>query len=287
MKYTNKYNLDEWLCEYLAQDDYDYEPGVLSATTLIGPARAWALKMQHPEDLVIDYSDLIRLKNGSAIHAAIELSGVAERMGGFQEKRFYAEFNGFRISGKMDMILDGVINDFKSTSVWKAVKAEYDDYVKQLSIYRWLLEKNGISTADFGYIHFFFTDWKKADMLKNSDYPPIPYLKVRLNLWSIKQLEMYLSERTVEFAFALGCLPECTPAELWKDPDKWAVYRKAGQSKAFRVLETEGEAQALAADIGGTVEYRPSKARRCGYCTARFVCSQYAVMKEAGLVDGD
>ena len=65
------------------------------------------------------------------------------------------------------------------------------------------------------------------------------------------------------------------------------AYRKAGQSKAFRVLETEGEAQALAADIGGTVEYRPSKARRCGYCTARFVCSQYAVMKEAGLVDGD
>jgi len=199
MKYTNKYNLDEWLCEYLAQDDYDYEPGVLSATTLIGPARAWALKMQHPEDLVIDYSDLIRLKNGSAIHAAIELSGVAERMGGFQEKRFYAEFNGFRISGKMDMILDGVINDFKSTSVWKAVKAEYDDYVKQLSIYRWLLEKNGISTADFGYIHFFFTDWKKADMLKNSDYPPIPYTEVTVTT-GIGNLAQFAKDKGITYA---------------------------------------------------------------------------------------
>ena len=40
MNYTNKYNLPEHICAWLAADDYDYNPDVISATTLIGPARA-------------------------------------------------------------------------------------------------------------------------------------------------------------------------------------------------------------------------------------------------------
>ena len=289
MKYTNKHNLDEWLCRYLAEDDYDYDPDpmTVSATTLMGPARAWALKRMHPDDLVIDYADLIRAKNGTAIHAAIEASKVIESIGGLQEKRFYGELDGFRVSGKMDMILDGVINDFKTTSVWKVVKAEYDDYIKQLSIYRWLLHKNEIETAEYGFIHFFFTDWKRADALKNNDYPAIPYHKLRLELWTPEQTETYISERLGEFAFALGSLPECTVEELWKDPDKWAVFKKPGQARAWRVLDSEAEAQKMADDLGGVVELRSSKAKRCGYCTARFVCSQYETMLKAGCVDGD
>ena len=287
MKYTNKYNLDEWLCDFLAEDDYDYQPGTISATTLIGPARAWALKQLHPDDLVADYSDFIKTKNGDSIHAGIERSRVAEKLGGFQERRFYAELNGFRVSGKMDMILGCKIHDFKSTGTWKYVKKDFDDYFKQLSIYRWLLHRNGIQVSDIGNIHMFLNDWKRADSLRNSDYPPIPYVKLRIRLMSVEEAEEYISSRLMEFAFALGNLPECTTEELWQDPAKYAVYRKAGQSRAFRLLDTTEEAQKLADEIGGVVEYRPSKAKRCGYCTARFVCSQYAVMKEAGLVDGD
>ena len=66
MKFTNKYNLDQWICDFLAEDNYDFQPGTISATTLIGPARAWALKQLHPDDLVADYSDFIKTKNGDS-----------------------------------------------------------------------------------------------------------------------------------------------------------------------------------------------------------------------------
>lgn len=287
MKFTNHYNLDQWICDFLAEDNYDFQPGTISATTLIGPARAWALKQLHPDDLVADYSDFIKTKNGDSIHAGIERSKVAEKLGGFQERRFYAELNGFHISGKMDMVLDNEIHDFKSTGTWKYVKKDFDDYFKQLSIYRWLLAKNGIQVSDYGNIHMFLNDWKRADSLRNSDYPPIPYVKLRIRLMSVDEAEEYIASRVMEFAFALGSLPECTPKELWQTETTWAIYRKAGQSRAFRVLNTEEDANRLAAEIGGVVVKRPGAVKRCGYCSARFVCEQYNHLKEAGLVDGD
>ena len=85
--------------------------------------------------------------------------GLRKKLGGFQERRFYAELNGFRVSGKMDMILGGKIHDFKSTGTWKYVKKDFDDYFKQLSIYRWLLHRNGIQVSDIGNIHMFLNDW--------------------------------------------------------------------------------------------------------------------------------
>lgn len=128
---------------------------------------------------------------------------------------------------------------------------------------------------------------EKSDAAKGGGYPQLRYQEQRIELWSLEQTDAYLDERLSDFAFALGCLPECTPEELWQDPAKWAVYRKAGQSRACRILETEDEAQKLADEIGGVVEYRPAKAKRCNYCTAEPFCEQYNQLKAAGLVDGD
>lgn len=40
MKFTNKFNLPQHICDWLAFDEYDYNPDTISATTIIGPARA-------------------------------------------------------------------------------------------------------------------------------------------------------------------------------------------------------------------------------------------------------
>lgn len=286
MKFTNKHNLPKHICDWLAYDEYDYNPDTISATTLIGPARAWALKRINANSLEMDYSDMLSLRYGTAIHDSLEKVGVYGA-GDFKERRFYAEKMGFTISGKPDALIDGVIRDNKSTSVWKIVHKEFDDYIKQLSIYRWLLHENGISAAEYAYIDFFFTDWKKSDALKGGDYPALRYQEQRIELWTIEQTENYLNERLTEFAFALGSLPECTQEELWQDPDKYAVYKKAGQARAYKVLDSEEEAEILAAEIGGVVEHRRAKVKRCGYCTAAKFCEQYKKLKEAGLVDGD
>lgn len=286
MKFTNKYNLPKHICDWLAYDEYDYDSNTISATTLIGPARAWALKRLNADKLTMDYSDLLAVRYGTAIHDSLEKVGVYGE-GDFKERRFYAELMGFQISGKMDALLGGVIRDNKSTSVWKIVHKEFDDYVKQLSIYRWLLHKNGIEAAQFAFIDFFFTDWKKSDAVKGNGYPPLRYQEQRIELWPLDKTEAYIVERLEEFAFALGSLPLCLPEELWQTPTTWAVYRKEGQARAFRVVNSEEEANSIAAEIGGMVAKRPGMAKRCGYCTAAPFCEQYAALKDAGLVDGD
>ena len=168
MKFTNKHNLPEHICAWLGFDEYDYQPGTISATTLIGPARAWALKQIHSEELEMDYSDMLALRYGTAIHDSLEKVGVYGE-GDFKEKRFFAQKNGFTISGKPDALINGVIRDNKSTSVWKIIHGEFEDYIKQISIYRWLLHKNEIDAADYAYIDFFFTDWKKSDAAKGGN----------------------------------------------------------------------------------------------------------------------
>ena len=132
MIYTNKYNIPGHICKWLESDSYDYQPGVLSATTLISPARAFVLKKLHRDELTMDYSDMIALRYGTAIHDSLEKVGVYAD-GDFKEKRFFAEIMGFQISGKMDAVLDGVIRDNKSTSVWKPAQLTSGTKIRRCS----------------------------------------------------------------------------------------------------------------------------------------------------------
>ena len=284
MIFTNKYNLDEIICRYLASDDYDYEPGVISATTLLKPARAVVLNKIHAEELTIDYSDLFSRQNGTAIHAAIERLGILND-GDFQEKRFYTEFMGYRISGKVDMVIGATLMDIKTTKTWKYVFRDFDDYVKQLSVYRWIMARNHIMVTDTGYIHMFFTDWQPKEARRNPDYPQIPYVKQRIELMSLEDTEKFIEARLTEFVFAESALPDCTKEELWTRDEAWAIYAKAGGTRAKKLCKSEAEAKQYVAENGGVIEHRPGKAVRCGYCTAAPFCDQYRKLKEAGLID--
>ena len=284
MKYTNKFNLPDHICRWLAVDEYDYNPDVISATTLIGPARAYVLKKLHAEELTMDYSDLLAVRYGTAIHDSLEKVAVYGESD-FKEKRYFCEVLGCEISGKMDAVIDGVIRDNKSTSVWKFVKQEFDDYIKQVSIYRYILHRNNIETDQTAYIDFFFTDWKKSDAEKGNGYPPIRYQEQAIILWSLEDTEQFIKERLTEFLFAEEALPECTKEELWTRDEAWAVYAKPGQVKAKKLCKSTEEAKEYVAANGGVIEYRPGKVMRCNYCTAAPFCSQYAELKKAGLID--
>lgn len=284
MNYTNRYNIPERICNWLANDEYDYDPNVISATTLISPARAWALKRQNADKLTMDYSDMLALRYGTAIHDSLEKVRTYGESD-FKEKRFFADIMGLRISGKMDAVIGGVISDNKSTSVWKIVNGDFEDYIKQLSIYRWLLHKNGIKTADYAFIDFFFTDWKKSDAAKGGNYPPIKYQEQRLELWSVEQTEDFIIQRLNEFVFAELSLPRCTEEELWQTDTKYAYYAKEGLMKASRIFDSSEEAHTFAAKNGGVVQNRIGKAKRCGYCTAAPFCEQFNELKAAGLID--
>lgn len=288
MKFTNKHNFPAHICNWCATDEYDYVEGTISATTLIAPAKVWALKKLHANELEMDYSDLLAIRYGTAIHDSLEKAEIPNSEN-IIEKRFFAEFRGYTISGKMDAVRDGVIRDNKSTSVWKYTKGEFEEYIKQLSIYRWLLKQNKIETASYAIIDFFFTDWKKSDAKKGGGYPSTRYAEQRIELWSLDITEQYIDDRLLEFTFALSTMPDCTTEELWQEPTKYAVYKlnKDGskQARANRVLESLESAEELAKEVSGIIEERPSKAKRCGYCVVSRFCDQYKRMLEEGLVD--
>ena len=59
------------------------------------------------------------------------------------------------VSGKYDLVLDGQLSDYKSTSVWTYIYgSKVEDYIKQGSIYKWLSPDK--ITSDYININYIF-----------------------------------------------------------------------------------------------------------------------------------
>lgn len=287
MKYTNKHNLS-WIIEkFLLFDEYDYVPGVYSATTLMKPIRQIILTERHYDELEMDISDLIASRYGTAIHSAFEKVDFGETI--TQEERVFTEVDGKKISGKFDMlekIEDALfkIIDIKSTSVWNYVyDNKTEDFKTQLSIYRYILSKNEIYTSPQADIILVFTDWKKSDARQKPDYPNTRMLTIEnLPLWPLPQTERWLKERLtiIEENKALkdNELPFCTDDEKWKDEDVYAHMRE-GRKSAVKLYDNEADCKtAIEEDKKNAyLEFRKGMCKRCeDYCACKPICNQYA-----------
>ena len=282
MEFTNLQSYPKYLFDWLVQDDYDHHPGTLSATTLLKPARAVALARLHSEELVMDAADLVAVRYGTALHQSFERIAID----GIQERRFAAEFEGQTITGKPDLVIDGKIIDIKSTSTWKWIFGEFDDYILQLSVYRWLLAENGEHPGQEAEICFLFTDWSKSRAKREKDYPQSRVAVRSVELLSLDDTEIWMRERIGAFSAAEQSISsvKCTDKDLWKDPDKYALM-KEGNKRAVKVYSDPDQAREAMSDPKHYVEVRPSKAKRCGYCIARPFCGQYKQMLEKDEVD--
>ncbi len=282
MKYTNNHNLPEYMVKWLMHDDYDYVSGTISATTLLKPSRAYVLSHRHQGELSVDAADLLAIRYGSALHESFE----NVLLGQIQETRYFADINGFRISGKPDMVIDNQLHDLKSTSVWSYIyNSKDDDFIKQISIYRLLLHKNGIEVLDTGIIDFLFTDWSKSKAAQDASYPQLRYSQKELKLLSIEDTEIFITERLETFENAFESLPGCTAEELWQSETTYAL-KKDGRKSAIKVYSDLTEAnEAAKEDDKLYVETRPGTVKRCSYCVAAPFCDQCKRLKEHGLIN--
>ena len=189
-EYTNKNNISLALAVFLMHDSYDYDgrDNVISATGLLKSIRQIVLAHQNKNVAkTVDIVDLVPSRMGSAIHSgceeawsdrknileALKLFGAADTvtdsikinpetvesgdMPVYVEQRAEKEVLNFVISGKYDLVLDGVLNDYKSTSVWTYIfDSSRDNYIKQGSIYKWLSPDK--ITSDIININYIFTD---------------------------------------------------------------------------------------------------------------------------------
>ena len=290
MKYTNKNNFPDFVVEWLEHDDYDYDQNTLSATTLMQPPRAYALKKQNWDRLEMDVEDLIASRYGTAMHDSVEKVNLT---GCKQEERLKKAVKNKIISGKFDILKEvsdkrWQLIDVKSTSVWTHVYGSRDaDYIKQLSIYRWLAIQNNYEVLQEAKIWMIFTDWSQKKAKEGPDYPQTRIVVKDITLWGEDETLKYIGDRMglLEKTAVMDQddMPKCTDEELWASGESWAIMKDGGK-RAIKVHKTEDAAIEHKDTLDPTyhIEHRPGKVARCRYCTARKFCNQYQELIEQG-----
>lgn len=321
MQLSNVTNIPLSLAVWLASDGYDFRRGArkaISVTALLKSPRQILLaeRLNEQNRLQPDVSDFIASRLGHSIHDGIERAwktGYREAMASlgypqnlidrvainpldeevaanpdmvpvYLEQRAEREFMGYAITGKFDMILEGVIQDIKSTTVFSLMSgSKDDDYRLQGSLYRWLNPKK--VTADHMFINFIFTDWMKAQARANPNYPQQRVCAHRIELLSLAETEAWMRKRIRELEAAADLdepeLPRCSDKELWRSDPTWKFYLDPAKAqdpnaRCSKRCDSFAEARAYQAEKGGrgVIVEEPGKVKACGYCPAFPICSQ-------------
>ena len=278
---NNKYNIPEWLKTTIEWSRNNYTPGESDYTTtsLLKPARIYALEKLHRDEVEEEVSDNFASFFGDCIHSACE-SALIENPRYIVEERFYRliEVDGrmFKVGGQIDLYDKEIkeLSDHKFTSVAKLMFSDKADYESQLAINRWLLRGWGLD-VDTCKINLFLKDWRKGESKKNPEYPPIPFVELSFPLWQDVTVEDFIRQQIHEKESALrGFHTTCTEEERWTRPTKWALMKK-GAKRAVKLYDTE-EGATDAAGKGMFVEFRPGEDIRCdSYCPVNQFCDYY------------
>lgn len=282
MKVTNKHNVPETLVALATRDYYSKGKADYSVTEIISPPRIQRLRRQHHEQMEQDVSDMLWQLLGSALHVVAE-RGVADNH--ITEERIIADIGDVKLSGAIDIqrVTDEgiIITDYKFTSAW-ALRQDKPEWEAQQNIYAWLVEKVKGQKVIGVQICALIRDWSRREASVKADYPQAPIQVLELPLWPLEKTEAYIKERIDAHRMSKvqadwgDELPPCTDDDRWVRETKYAVKRE-GRKTAIRVLDTQHEADELAAKENGYVEVRKGEAIRCtgNFCGVAEWCSQY------------
>ncbi len=305
-------NLPDPIKLWLVDDTYDYQynPNYISATTLLKPAKEIILqsRLKNSEGTVTtEISDLYARCVGTAIHAGIEeawtkrLSKNAKKLGIpakaaekmkvnptpeevaegylpiYMEQRATKDVGNFTIGGKFDMVIDGELFDFKTTSVFTYMNKVNDEkYQLQGSIYRWLNPDK--ITKDHITICYLFKDWQ-ANRVGTKDYPPNVCVGVQIPLLSLAETTEYITHKLATVERYMHSpeeeIPECTEEDLWLKSTFKYYSNPQNTTRCSKKFETMAEAVAYQNSRGGIGVIKAEfNAGRCKYCSANPICKQ-------------
>lgn len=313
-KYTNKHNVSFALAVFLMFDDYEYDdrPNSISATGLLKPLREIVLGQQNKELLkTVDIADLVASRMGSAIHtrceeawtdhnnvvkalrvmgasddaiASIRINPVNIKPGQipvYVEQRTEKEIIDMIVSGKFDLVLDGTLNDYKSTSVWGYIfDSSADKYTKQGSIYKWLNPDK--ITSDYININYIFTDWSAVKARQDPQgYPQLRVMTKKYPLWTIEQTENWIIDKLESYKALANVpqdqLPQCTDEELWTSETVYKYYKNPESLKrSTKNFTNHDDALIRKANDGdvGTIITVEGEVKACRYCPVVGICDQ-------------
>ena len=318
-------NIPISLAVWLVSDNYDRDSrsNAFSVTSLLKPIKSIVLSSRSHEDSTSpDIYNLLPSRMGTAIHTAIEdawsnpdnvkqalkVLGYPEKVISnikvnpknpsdcipvYMEKRSEKFINGYYITGKFDFVLDGVLEDFKTTGVMTWIKqSNTDKYILQGSIYRWL--NPDIITEDYMYIRYIFTDWSPTKAKQDSTYPQSRTISQKYELLSLQETEQYIHARLAAITQSLTAdeheIPSCTPDELWQRPTVYKYYKNpAKKTRSSGNFNNYHEAyQKFISDgsIGEIVTF-PGEVVFCKYCNGINICNQAKQYINEGILNVD
>ena len=269
MKITNIYNLPPALVK-ACEDTYEPTADSYGATTLLKGVREILLTRRHWDEITQDVSDMVWMILGTAVHSLAERHDTT----GQAETKFKAPMGArSQVTGVIDLYGDGVIEDYKTCSVWKVIFGDFTDWKRQGVIYTWLLRQYGIYIGKLRF-HALIKDWNARDARFKPDYPPHSMWTWEYNVTTddIKWADAWLLDKVSRIEAMVDLpddeLPQCSPDERWQTPTKYAAMKK-GRKTALRVSESRDEVEG----IGDYVEVREGEARKCrDYCPVRDIC---------------
>ena len=281
MIWTNKIGLNDAMASAIKNDPYTKGDADYSVTELLKPARIRALEKLHDAILETDVSDRIFSLYGQITHGILERANK----GGVAEQRYFAYVDGVKITCAVDLLEGTTVSEYKFVTAWKAKKgADISDYVSQVNLQAYILEKNNIEVGKLQIVAL-LRDWSKMEASRDPDYPQSQVVVIPIVRWPDKMVYEFLSKRIKAHEGAKKELPECDELERWEKPPKFAV-KKPGRYAALRLLDTEEDAKkfiALQPKNGDLfIENRKGVSIRCSYyCAvgAQGLCEQWEKIK--------
>lgn len=320
---TNNTGVSLAMAVWAVHDDYDYSKieNYISATSLMKPLRQVVLRaridwsQQEPEDV----TDYLSRAMGNSIHDSIEKAWVKGYRTNLKKLGYpqsvidrvlvnptdeeldnhpdpipiYIEQRSLKtlvvmgkpwiIGGKFDMVSEGIVQDFKTTSAFTwAYGGRNDEHALQGSIYQWLNPEK--IREDFIRINYLFTDWQKYMARQNPNYPQHRVEFKDIPLLGIPATEAWLVDKLTNVMHYWNApenqIPLCTDEELWMSDPVHKFYAKPETAQAggrcTKKFDSLPEARAHMAAKGGTgiIITDRGEPKRCDYCDVFSQCSQ-------------
>ena len=258
-------------------------PHCYSATTLNKGAKEIVLTDRHYDEITVDASEQIWAVWGTAVHALLE----SEKDDNFHEERFKVAVGNSYVTGQVDSydMERGIINDWKTASVWKVQFADFADWRAQGLTYAWLLTKSGLEVKKCRFVAL-LKDHSKTKAKHDASYPQSPVFVCEFDVTAedlaATEARIISKVTEIENAHLLGDddIEPCTLEERWADGEKYAVM-KNGRKTAVKLFDNQQDAEAYAGELGNShyVEHRPAVSRKCeDYCSCCDFCNFYKSM---------
>ena len=275
MEWTNKHQLPDRVIRVLKGKYKERKPELnrLSITDLIDNPLPRILFINHWDEIVRDYSDLITMVQGIALHSRYEMCATDDED---TERKFEDVIEGIIVVGKADSYFNGIILELKQTGVY-GPKYRIPKWEKQMNCYAWQRRIRGEEVNEL-LVDVWYRDWKQGNA-HWKDYPAIPYECIRLDLWSFEKQDSYIRNQVRKHlahpVFDKPEMYEC-PCSDEQRGLRWEAYKgknKTPTKVGATYVEVNTYCDKVCREQRVSFDIRKSEPVFCNrYCKSRSVC---------------